>query len=89
MHIAHLHSKLEEGLVSVAAFQPQVSDIISSLRRVEYSCQQDGRDQIWGSWSAHICMNSKLEEWIESVAAFQPGVFDIIIKVFLPARGSR
>ena len=66
---AHLHSKLKEGFVSVAAFQPLVSYVISSLRRIEHSCQQGKR---LDKKEVHAHLHSKLKQWFVSAAAFQP-----------------
>ena len=70
---AHLHSKLKEGFVSVAAFQPLVSYVISSLRRIEHSCQQGKR---LDKKEVHAHLHSKLKKWFVSVGAFQPQVSD-------------
>ena len=75
---AHLHSKLKEGFVSVAAFQPLVSYVISSLRRIEHSCQQGKR---LDKKEVHAHLHSKLKEWFVSVGAFQPQVSDIISRL--------
>ena len=73
-----MHSKLKEGFVSVAAFQPQVSYVISSLRRIEHSCQQGKR---LDKKEVHAHLHSKLKEWFVSVGAFQPQVSDIISRL--------